>query len=206
MSAKQVILWRHGQTAYNVEGRVQGHVDIPLNEAGHEQARAAATILRSYAPVSIISSDLLRAQQTGQALADALDVELRTDTRLRERSFGSLEGLTAKEMRADYASEYGQWKNTGEAVTAGVEMRRDVGRRVAAAISEAAAGLESTRTLVVVSHGSAITQGLVTLLGMDASTWSGIRGLSNCHWSVIVPYTRVPHWRLAAHNIGVRTK
>ena len=57
--------------------------------------------------------------------------------------------------------------------------------------------------LVVVSHGSALTQGLVKLLGLDPLAWQGLRGLDNCHWSTLIPYSREPGWRLVSHNIGV---
>ena len=58
-------------------------------------------------------------------------------------------------------------------------------------------------TLVVVSHGSALTQGLVKILGLDPLAWQGLRGLDNCHWSTLIPYSREPGWRLVSHNLGV---
>lgn len=203
MSAKRVVLWRHGQTDYNVEGKVQGAVDIPLNAQGRAQAqRAAAQIAQAYAPLTIVSSDLSRATATAQALADLVDVEVVTDVRARERGFGQLEGLTSKEMRQRFSDYYAQWRETGECRAAGIEARRDVGERVAELIAEAYREAESGRTLVVVAHGSALTQGLVTLLGLDPTAWAGIRGLDNCHWAELVAADRAPGWRLAAYNLG----
>lgn len=202
MSAKQLVLWRHGQTDYNVAGRVQGAVDTDLNDEGREQAHRAAAVLAEMAPLRIISSPLARATQSAWILANRLDEDVNTDARLKERSFGKLEGLSVKQVLADYPKEYEQWRSVGECPRAGVELRALVGARVSQCISEAAAATPEGHTLVVVSHGSALTQGLVSLIGLDPSSWAGIRGLDNCHWSLVLPARRHPKWRIAGHNIG----
>lgn len=205
MGAKRVILWRHGTTGFNTEGRIQGASDVPLNATGREEARlAAAQLAKRFIPLSIVSSDLGRARETAQALANLVDVEVTVDERLRERAFGKLEGLTAKEMRRDYPDFYERWRSTGECPVAGIEMRRTVGKRVSEGIIDAAAHAEGGRTLVVVSHGSALTQGLVTLLGLDPSAWAGIRGLDNGHWAEILTADRAPKWRISTYNAGVK--
>ena len=66
----RVVLWRHGQTDWNVENRFQGHSDIPLNKVGDYQVAQAASVLAGLKPNRIISSDLIRAQSTAAALAD----------------------------------------------------------------------------------------------------------------------------------------
>ena len=83
---------------------------------------------------------------------------------------------------------------------AGVESRGEVGSRVAECVSDHFDEVEGV--LVVVSHGSALTQGLVKILGLDPLAWQGLRGLDNCHWSTVIPYSRKPGWRLVSHNIG----
>lgn len=93
---------RHGQTDWNVKGRMQGHTDIPLNETGVGQARAAALRLKG-APIGVVvSSDLLRARATAEVIAGALGVPLVFDSGLRERRFGSLEGRLAEEVRKEF--------------------------------------------------------------------------------------------------------
>ncbi|WP_454301560.1 histidine phosphatase family protein [Salana multivorans] len=94
MGASRVVLLRHGQTDYNRAGRLQGQVDIPLNEAGLEQARAAASVVAGFSPALVVSSDLGRAIETARIVADALvdDVSVVPDPRLRERAFGELRG------------------------------------------------------------------------------------------------------------------
>lgn len=201
--AKRIIFWRHGQTDYNVQGRVQGQVDIPLNEVGLAQAEAAAEELAKLKPDLIISSDLRRAQATAQVLQGKCGegVQLLKDDRLRERAFGDFEGLSVKELKARFTGRYEEWRGTGESPLAGVESRGKVGMRVAQCVTEHFENTEEV--LVVVSHGSALTQGLVKLLGLDPLAWQGLRGLDNCHWSTLIPYSREPGWRLVAHNVGV---
>ena len=200
--AKKIIFWRHGQTDYNVQGRVQGQVDIPLNEVGVAQAEAAAEELVKLKPDLIICSDLRRAQATAQVLQDTCGegVQLLKDERLRERAFGDFEGLSVKELKTRFAGRYEEWRSTGESPLAGVESRGKVGMRVAQCVTEYFE--DADEVLVVVSHGSALTQGLVKLLGLDPLAWQGLRGLDNCHWSTLIPYSREPGWRLVAHNVG----
>ena len=98
MSASTVLLWRHGQTDYNASGKLQGQVDIALNEIGRAQAVAAAEVLMRVEPARIVSSDLSRAHATAQTLAERVGVPVHLDERLRERGFGQWEGLTHPEI------------------------------------------------------------------------------------------------------------
>jgi len=98
-------LIRHGMTDWNMEGRIQGHSDIPLNEAGIWQAKQLARRLADEGVrwEAIYSSDLKRASDTARYIRDALQLdEVRLDPRLRERGFGLAEGLTAKEREARF--------------------------------------------------------------------------------------------------------
>ncbi len=195
-----VILLRHGQTDFNRQRRVQGQIDIALNADGEAQARAAARALALLRPSRVVSSDLTRAVDTARIVADHCGLDVEVDQRLRERAFGDLEGLSLEEMTRDFADQYREWKRTGECAAAGIENRRDVGQRIATAVEELTD--ETDGVILVVSHGSALTQGMVTLLGLDASAWQGIAGVDNCHWSVLTRATRPPYWRLTAHNLG----
>lgn len=201
MSAKRIILWRHGLTDYNVARRIQGQVTVPLNEVGRAQAQAAAQLIMCYEPELIISSPLERAHDTAEALALLTEVNMMTDERLVERGFGKFEGLTVADLKLRFNEEYKIWRETGESEGAGVESRQSVGQRVRAAVQEWADKIDGT--LVVVSHGSALTQGMVCLLGLDPHSWQGLRGLDNCHWSVLLSSSRSVPWRLAAHNLAV---
>ena len=100
MTASRIIIWRHGRTDWNIVNRFQGQADIALDALGHAQAKQAAPALAAYQPVAIYSSDLSRAWQTAEALADLLVLEVRLDRRLREIQVGSWEGLLGEEFDA----------------------------------------------------------------------------------------------------------
>lgn len=88
VTSQRIVLWRHGQTDWNIENRFQGHSDIPLNSVGHRQAERAAPLLLSLKPSKIVSSDLIRAQQTAAALATLSNLAVSIDAGLRETHGG----------------------------------------------------------------------------------------------------------------------
>jgi len=102
-------LIRHGETDWNLIGRIQGQTDIPLNETGLKQAKKVA--LRILADEEkwdyVVTSDLQRAKQTGEVIANKLNIPLLTpDARLRERGFGQIEGTTKEERVAKWGDEF----------------------------------------------------------------------------------------------------
>ncbi len=101
MQATRIIAIRHGETAWNVDARIQGHLDIPLNDIGLWQAARAGEALAGERLDAIYSSDLARAQTTAQAVAGTTGAPLVLDSGLRERCFGSFEGRTFKEIEAE---------------------------------------------------------------------------------------------------------
>jgi probable phosphoglycerate mutase len=105
-----IILIRHGETAWNAERRLQGHIDIALNAAGERQAQALGHALRAEALDAVIASDLQRAHQTAQAVAHWHGVPVQSDAGLRERCFGAFEGMTYQEIRQHYPVEHIAWK------------------------------------------------------------------------------------------------
>ncbi|GAB2987323.1 MAG TPA: histidine phosphatase family protein [Actinotalea caeni] len=203
MTAGTVLLWRHGQTEWNRVRRLQGQSDVELDPTGVEQAARAAEVLVRSRPTAIVSSDLVRAARTAQALVDLTGLTAVLDTRLRERSFGVWEGLDREQIEAGWPEEFRVWNGNGQPDGVGLEPRGDVGARVAAAVVEHAAALDEEDTLVVVTHGAAIGAGISALLGLDAGEWNGVTGVGNCHWSVLhAARSGRPAWRLAQHNVG----
>ena len=199
MNALRVVLWRHGQTIWNAEHRYQGHTDIPLDETGLAQAQRAARLLAALGPQAIVTSDLSRAVETAQVLADLSGIPLRQDKRLRERSGGEWEGLTNEDIREQYPEAWARWDPPGG------ESEPAVGDRFAAAVTGAVTILPAGGTLVIASHGSAIRAGIGRLLGLPQAAWRMLGPVQNCSWSVIAPapdgwdYTG---WRLLEHNAG----
>jgi probable phosphoglycerate mutase len=205
VTAGTVVLWRHGRTAYNATTRMQGSIDIPLDDVGRWQVeQAAADLARRFAPSRVVASDLGRAIETAGYLAELVDVPVDTDPRLRERSFGEWEGLSIAEIAERWPAEYAVWKRGEDPARGGAETRATVAERVGAAVAELAATLDREETLVVVSHGAAISLGITSLLGLDPVSWRGLVGLHNAHWSVLRASSgrASPPWRLESHNLG----
>jgi glucosyl-3-phosphoglycerate phosphatase len=204
VSARTLLLWRHGRTEYNASARLQGQVDIPLDDVGGWQAgQAAEDIARRHRPTRIVTSDLGRAVATAQALGDLVGVDVEVDERVRERAFGEWEGLTSEEIAARWPEEHRVWRSGGDPARDGAETRREVAERMVEAVEDHAARTPDDGTLVVVSHGAAITLGLTALLGLDAVAWRGIVGLHNAHWATL-QFSRSgrPAWRMESHNLG----
>jgi probable phosphoglycerate mutase len=93
----RICIIRHGETNWNVEKRIQGHTDIPLNETGRAQALAMAFNAAHHRFHAIYSSDLVRAQETARVLAQREDHEVKLLPQLRERHYGIFQGITAAE-------------------------------------------------------------------------------------------------------------
>jgi alpha-ribazole phosphatase len=102
---KRIYLIRHGETDWNVEGRWQGNLDVPLGEIGHQQAQALAQSLKDRPITAIYSSDLMRAWKTAESLAQAKEMTSHRDARLRELNLGVFQGLTHEEIRMKYSAE-----------------------------------------------------------------------------------------------------
>ena len=196
----QIILWRHGQTQWNVANKFQGHTDIPLNAVGEFQAQHAAPMLAAINPTMIIASDLMRAQSTAHELVKITGLEVQTDARLRETNCGNWEGLTGDEIRKADLDNLRQWSMGGDNPAGGIgERRSEVGARGVAAINSALAGKDNQR-LVVATHGGTARTIIGTYLDLPIPFWSRIGGLSNAQWSILEESPK--GWLLVEHNAG----
>jgi 2,3-bisphosphoglycerate-dependent phosphoglycerate mutase len=110
MSGTTLVLVRHGETAWNAEGRVQGQTDVPLNEVGRAQARALVPVLAAERFGAIYSSDLRRVRETARPTARVLGLETRLDAGLRERHYGMFETLTYVECRERFPVEFERFR------------------------------------------------------------------------------------------------
>ena len=110
MQATRIIAVRHGETAWNVDARIQGHFDVPLNGTGQWQARQLARALAHEPIAAIYASDLQRAHATAQAVADATGAPLVADAGLRERGFGAFEGRTFAQIEAELPEQSQRWR------------------------------------------------------------------------------------------------
>nr|WP_107059409.1 histidine phosphatase family protein [Streptomyces sp. NRRL F-5126] len=197
---RRIVLWRHGQTRWNVEGRFQGSTDIELTDVGIQQARRAAGQLAQLKPHAIVSSDLRRAAATAAWLAAETGLHVTHDAGLRETYAGDWQGLTHTEINERYGDEYLAWKRGEPVRRGGGELETEVADRAAPVVLRHADALPDGGTLVVVSHGGAIRTTIGRLLGIEARHWEGLGGLTNCFWSVLGEGVR--GWRLLEHNAG----
>ena len=106
----EILLIRHGETDWNVEKRLQGHIDIGLNDKGRWQAEALGNALAKEALDAVYCSDLQRAFLTAQAIAAPHGLPVRRERRLRERCYGALEGMTYQEINQTYPETYRAWR------------------------------------------------------------------------------------------------
>ena len=109
-AATRIIAIRHGETDWNATNRIQGQLDIGLNGVGRWQAQRLAAALACEALDALYASDLMRARDTAQALAERTGLEVRTDVGLRERGFGVFEGLTFAEIELRFPEQERRWR------------------------------------------------------------------------------------------------
>jgi glucosyl-3-phosphoglycerate phosphatase len=206
MTLRRLILLRHGQTDYNVDGRMQGHIDSCLTDAGHEQAAEAAPVLASLAPDRLVSSDLRRAVDTAEVVGAACGLPVKVDSRLRETHLGLWQGHTVAEIERDYPGAIATWRSDPGWAPPEGESRIDVVARSRPVVDELDAEFADSdgvsETVLLVAHGGLIA-GLVTgLLELPPSAWPSFGGLGNCRWAVLARRDDHPRWRLAGYNIG----
>jgi probable phosphoglycerate mutase len=198
--ANQIILWRHGQTDWNVANKFQGHTDIPLNDVGKFQVAHAAPLLAAINPTMIITSDLQRAQATAHELVKLTGITPIVDERLRETNCGNWEGLTGAEIREYDLANLREWSMGGDNPAGGIgERRSEVAARAVAAITDALAGRDGER-IVVATHGGTSRTIVGSYLELPIPFWSRIGGLSNAQWSILDHSPK--GWLLVEHNAG----
>ncbi|MEF2964337.1 histidine phosphatase family protein [Paenibacillus sp. M1] len=155
-------LIRHGLTDWNAAGKIQGQSDIPLNDEGRRQARLLASRLleeREYRWDFVITSGLARAEETGRIIADKLGIPVyEPDSRIMERAFGQIEGMTALEREAKWGKEW-------HSLELGQEKDEEIRNRALAFLRELGERYGDKNALVV-THGGLLAQ-LFTALYRD---------------------------------------
>ena len=177
MDVTRILAIRHGETAWNVETRLQGHLDIPLNDTGLLQAdRLARALTGREAVDAIYASDLSRAHTTAQALAHAMGQAVRSHEGLRERHFGVFQGRTFPEVEAEWPEHAVQWRKRTPEWTppGGGESLLRLHERIVNTVNELAAQ-HTGQQVVLVCHGGVldILYRAATQLDLQAPrTWS----------------------------------
>ncbi|MEV6286464.1 histidine phosphatase family protein [Kribbella sp. NPDC051770] len=202
MTAGRLIVWRHGRTEWNLQDKMQGQADIPLDEVGVEQARTAAARLASLAPTRLIASDLQRAASTAAELAALTGLTVEYDKSLREIDVDDWAGRTMAEL-AETNPEAAARIRAGEPQRRGTagETVEEVAARFAPALQRAVEDATPSDTVVVATHGLAARVGVCLFLGIPQSHWPAFGGLSNCNWISLLP-SRNGNWRIEEWNAG----
>ena len=187
LAVRRLVIWRHGRTEWNAEGRFQGQMDPPLDQEGRNQAVRTAPhlIAGGLSPENtvVVSSDLTRAAETAATLTALLGVPLLLDERLREHGMGSWEGLTRDEVAQRFPDQYADWT---------------AGRPIAGRGEGALADLPAAASAVVVTHGGTAGRLLERLLELSPDHRRVFGPLGNCAWSELVVHGA--SWRLMRHN------
>jgi 2,3-bisphosphoglycerate-dependent phosphoglycerate mutase len=157
MEPTRIIAIRHGETAWNVAARIQGQLDVGLNDTGRWQARRVGEALANEDIATVYTSDLGRAHETARSIGDATGVPVVPDQGLRERSFGLFEGKTFSEIEETWPDQAYNWRKRipewqppegGESL---LQLRERVTRTV-----EALAARHPGEQIVVVAHGGVL--------------------------------------------------
>ncbi|MEE3852615.1 histidine phosphatase family protein [Gordonia sp. LSe1-13] len=207
---RRLILLRHGQTGYNATSRMQGQLDTELSELGRRQAEDAAGALAGRMPMVIMSSDLMRARDTAEALARKTGLTVTDDVRLRETHLGDWQGMTHLEVDAAMPGARRIWRDDATWSPPRGESRVDVARRAVPVVEELVdklddwgSGERPEAPVVLVAHGGVIAAMTAALLDLDQGSWPVFGGLANTSWVQLsghgVPGSP-PRWRLDVWN------
>lgn len=164
----RLLLVQHGETSWNVEGRYQGHSDIPLDERGRSQAARLGLRLAREPIDAAIASDLGRAWDTALAITEAHALPVKAEPRLRELSFGVWEGMTHAEIRAAEPAALASWEADPESVSPpGGETLTELAARLQSFLDQLQRDENETRrTVMLVSHRGSLRVLLCLALGL----------------------------------------
>lgn len=170
----RIILARHGETAWNAEGRLQGHLDIPLAETGIQQGQALGRRLEGVGLDRAVASPLSRARQTAELALGGRPLTLELHEGLRELNHGLWEGLRVHEVAERFPDTSRAWRETPhEARPDGGESLQEVQDRAWPVLEAVTAGLGREETLLVVTHDVVVRVFLARILGLPhARIWT----------------------------------
>lgn len=170
----ELILVRHGQTAWNVEKVFRGRVDVSLDETGIKQAESLARYLSQWQLEAIYSSPLKRALETASMIARYQKVPVQVAQGLIDMDYGEWQSLPEQEVNKLYPSLYEQWREKPQAVKIpGGESLDEVKRRAMEVVNEAVSRYRGS--VVLVSHRVVNKILICSLLGLDSSHFWNIR-------------------------------
>ena len=180
ITPRQIILIRHGQTAWNKEQVFRGRTDLPLDETGRRQAEAIRDTLAGEAISQVVCSPLVRAVETARPLADSLGLRVEADDALTDLDFGRWQGMTVAAVKEQYPELFAIWETAPDRVhfPAGETLDEAVERAFSALQHLVAA--DQPGALVVVAHRVINKVVLCRALGLETSAFWGIKQDTAC--------------------------
>jgi alpha-ribazole phosphatase len=164
----RIIFIRHGETEWNATLRYQGHANIPLNERGRAQARAAAARLAKLHVAAIYTSDLSRAAETAQVVGAQLGLTPISMPELREIDVGQWEGYTPEELYRRFPEHMREYeRDPARTVRLGGESYAQLQTRALGALRHIQEAQQRDQIVVAVSHGGTIRSLLCDVIGLD---------------------------------------
>jgi probable phosphoglycerate mutase len=202
-AARRLVLLRHGRTALNHEKRIQGQLEVELDDTGHAQAQAVAPAIATLGPVVLWASDSLRARQTASYVVAATGLEPTFDARLREFFLAERQGITHAEYAGLAPAEFAEFRRGHYDVVPGGEKTVEVVARMREATAALVGLLAPGETGLAVTHGAAIRALVADVVGGDLD---GFHGVDNCAWVELRQEAEGEPLRLVAYNRVVRVE
>jgi probable phosphoglycerate mutase len=204
----EIIIVRHGETVWNLEGRQQGHLDSPLTATGLQQAEALANRLSALPFSKLYSSDLGRSWHTAEIIAAKTAHKIESEPRLRERHLGVLQGLTKTRMQEEFPADYLVYKSGApeQRIREGQSLQEYFTSSVA--LAEELAARHEKETIVLVTHGGFLSSLFRHVLGLPlvaprrfklANGSFNLFGYQNGRWHLQI-------WGDISHLRGLRSQ
>lgn len=202
----RLVLVRHGESIWNAERRIQGQSGPGLSDIGHEQAvHTGRWVAEAHPDAAVVSSDLPRAMETATPIAEGLGVDIELDEGLRERHFGSWQGVLIAEIDGVDAERAVRWRDGDDVIgELGGEANDEFRVRVKQTLNQIADDHEG-RTVIVVCHGGVVWHGIHAVVGLGLPSLGAV---GNACVSELVRYG--DQWLLeswnqtAMHPVGLR--
>lgn len=199
-----ILLIRHGETAWNREGRIQGQRDIPLSPRGEDQARLLSARLRNVALDAVFSSDSLRSRRTAEIALEGRSLPLLLSSGWRERDYGEWEGKTWTELHQHSAAEAERFdQDPVDFTPPGGETWNQMQSRVFNELQQVVAAA-SGRTVGIFTHGGPCKAAVFAALGLPPAHWrnwvSDNASIQKLIWDGALIARRRSPWKLAGFN------
>ena len=200
------VIIRHGETEWNRADRMQGHLDSPLTERGHAQARAAAEAMRGKTFQALYSSDLGRAMQTAEYLQAVTGLDILPEPRLREKHMGIFQGLTREEIESRHPEVKDRVYSDPDYQVPEGESIRQRHERVIAALEDIVRR-HPGETILIVAHGGVVdsVKRHLDALPLDRLRNYTLRNAGITTVEIAPPDWHCPVWDNIDHLAGIDT-